>query len=92
MNKRARDTGLFLLLLSFAAFVIALIFVSYAVNYCDPSPSGGCLQGGSVFPLAAEALGPAILSVVLFVAGVGVLAASRGPKVPSPDDDLDAVG
>ena len=80
--------GLFLLLLSFTALVIALIFVSYAVTYCSSAPSGGCQQSGSTFPLASAALGPAILALVLFVGSVGVLVASRGPRIPEPGDDL----
>lgn len=90
MNKRVRDAGLFLLLLSFTAFVVAFILNGYAVNYCDPAPSGGCAQGWSTFPLASDALWPAILAFALCVAGVGVLAANRERKAPGPDDDLDA--
>lgn len=90
MNKRVRDAGLFLLLLSFTAAVVALILLAYTVNSCAPAPSGGCAQGWSTLPLAPAALWPAILAFVLFVAGVGVLAANRERKAPVSDDDLDA--
>ncbi len=80
MTARTRSAGLFLLVLSLALFAVSLIMVTYSVPWCAPAPSGGCQESGATWPLVSQAEWPTVLSIGLFLVGLGVLVAGRDPK------------